>query len=70
LAEQQLDRNTQKQDEIRANTHLDTSMTQANKLLDLGIDKEQLVHDFGLSEAEANLMSLVHKKPLRFSEIA
>ncbi|MCH7816831.1 MAG: DUF2802 domain-containing protein [Proteobacteria bacterium] len=62
LAERQLDKTSQKQDEIKANKTLDTNLTQANKLLDLGIDKDQLMHQFGLSEAEANLMSLVHTK--------
>jgi hypothetical protein len=70
LAEQQIDNTAQKQDEIRSNKSIETNFSQATKLLDLGVDSEQLVHGFGLSEAEANLMSLLHKKDAVLEEAA
>lgn len=58
---------TAAQAELKINKTMDTSLTQANKLLDLGVDSEQLVTGFGLSEAEAQLMSLVHTKQDRIN---
>ena len=70
MAEQRLEKTSQKQEELKANEALDTNLSHASKLLNLGIAEEQLVHDFGLSEAEASLMSLMHKNPARFEELA
>jgi hypothetical protein len=70
MAEQCLARISQKQDELKANEALDTNLSHASKLLSLGIEEQQLVHDFGLSEAEASLMSLVHNSPVRIEEPA
>ena len=56
--------------ELKINKSMDTSLTQANKLLDLGVDSDQLVSGFGLSEAEAQLMSLVHTKQDRVRKAA
>ena len=70
MAEQRIDKTSQKQDELKANEALDTNLSHAGKLLNLGIAEEQLVHDFGLSEAEASLMSLMHKNPARVEERA
>lgn len=50
------------QAELKVNKTMDTSLSQANKLLDLGLGSDELVSSFGLSEAEARLMSLVHTK--------
>lgn len=58
------------QAELKINKSMDTSLTQANKLLDLGVDSDQLVSGFGLSEAEAQLMSLVHTKQDRVTRAA
>ena len=55
---------------MKINKSMDTSLTQANKLLDLGVDSDQLVSGFGLSEAEAQLMSLVHTKQDRVRKAA
>ncbi len=40
----------------------DTNLRQANKLLDLGIDTQQLAQSLGMSEAEAKLVSLMHSR--------
>lgn len=58
------------QAELKINKSMDTSLTQANKLLDLGVGSDQLVSGFGLSEAEAQLMSLVHTKQDRVTRAA
>lgn len=58
------------QAELKINKSMDTSLTQANKLLDMGVDSDQLVTGFGLSEAEAQLMSLVHTKQDRVTRAA
>lgn len=58
------------QAELKINKSMDTNLTQANKLLDLGLDSDQLVSSFGLSEAEAQLMSLVHTKQDRATAAA
>ena len=50
------------QGEMKANQSMDSSLSQANKLLDMGIGSDELIKGFGLSEAEANLMSLIHAK--------
>lgn len=50
------------QAELKVNKTMDTNLSQANKLLDLGLGSDELVSSFGLSEAEARLMSLVHTK--------
>ena len=68
--EQRLDKADQKQGELKANEVLDTNLSHASKLLNLGIAEEQLVHDFGLSEAEASLMSLMHNSPVHTQEPA
>ena len=52
----------QKQAQVSTNKTVETNFSQASKLLDLGVDSEQLAHGFGLSEAEANLISLIHEK--------
>jgi hypothetical protein len=70
MVEERLARTSQKQDELKANEALDTNLSHASKLLNLGIGEEQLVHDFGLSEAEASLMSLMHNNPVRIEEPA
>lgn len=69
LEGQMITANAQKA-ELKANKPMETNLAQANKLLDLGIDSEQLVKGFGLSEAEANLMSLVHTKQEQVSAAA
>lgn len=58
------------QGELKANKSMDSSLSQANKLLDLGIDSDQLIKGFGLSEAEANLMSLIHARQHKFKAAA
>lgn len=37
------------QGELKANKSMDSSLSHANKLLDLGIDSDQLIKGFGLS---------------------
>jgi hypothetical protein len=58
------------QAELKINKSMNTNLTQANKLLDMGVDSDQLVSSFGLSEAEAQLMSLVHTKQYRVNKAA
>jgi hypothetical protein len=58
------------QAELKINKSMNTNLTQANKLLDMGVDSDQLVSNFGLSEAEAQLMSLVHTKQDRINKAA
>ncbi len=58
------------QAELNINKSMNTNLTQANKLLDMGVDSAQLVSNFGLSEAEAQLMSLVHTKQDRINKAA
>lgn len=64
-AEQKIDAACAVQAELKVNKAMDTSLSQANKLLDLGLGSDELVSSFGLSEAEARLMSLVHTKQER-----
>ncbi|MDA0688937.1 MAG: hypothetical protein O2948_09885 [Proteobacteria bacterium] len=40
----------------------ESNVSQASKLLDLGVDARQLAQGLGLSQAEARLMSLVHEQ--------
>lgn len=68
LVEQQLEETLQKQDQVKSNKTLETNFSQASKLLDLGVDSEQLAQGFGLSEAEANLISLIHEKQEAFQQ--
>lgn len=70
LAENKIESASAAQAELKINKSMDTSLTQANKLLDLGVDSDQLVSGFGLSEAEAQLMSLVHTKQDRVRKAA
>lgn len=69
-AESQIESSSAVQAELKINKSMNTSLIQANKLLDMGVDSGQLVADFGLSEAEAQLMSLVHTKHDRVSRAA
>ena len=69
-AEEKIETTWAVQGELKANKSMDSSLGQANKLLDLGIDSEQLMEQFGLSEAEANLLSLVHTRQDRFKAAA
>jgi len=62
LVEGQLETVLQKQDQLRTSKPVETNFSQASKLLDLGVDSQQLAQGFGLSEAEANLISLIHEK--------
>lgn len=70
FAENKIESASAAQAELKINKSMDTSLTQANKLLDLGVDSDQLVSGFGLSEAEAQLMSLVHTKQDRVRKAA
>ena len=70
FAENKIESASAAQAELKINKSMDTSLTQANKLLDLGVDSDQLVSGFGLSEAEAQLMSLVHTKQDRVRKVA
>ncbi|NKB31557.1 MAG: DUF2802 domain-containing protein [Pseudomonadales bacterium] len=70
LAEEQIDHTAQRQDQIPTNKSVETNFNQATRLLDMGVDSEQLSHGFGLSEAEANLMSLIHKKQEILKDVA
>ena len=69
-AEQKLDSTWAVQGELKANKSMDSSLSQANKLLDMGIGSDQLIKGFGLSEAEANLMSLIHARQHKFKAAA
>ncbi len=40
----------------------ESNVSQASKLLNLGVDAKQLAQGLGLSQAEAKLMSLVHEQ--------
>jgi hypothetical protein len=55
---------------MKANKSMDSSLSQANKLLDMGIGSDQLIKGFGLSEAEANLMSLIHARQHKYKTAA
>ena len=70
FAENKIESASAAQAELKIKKSMDTSLTQANKLLDLGVDSDQLVSGFGLSEAEAQLMSLVHTKQDRVRKAA
>ena len=59
-AEQQLQQSARQQREMKSLRQQETDFSQAGKLLDLGIGCDQLTQNFGLSEAEARLMSLLH----------
>ena len=69
-AESKIESASAAQAELKINKSMNTNITQANKLLDLGVNSDQLVSGFGLSEAEAQLMSLVHTKQDRVSKTA
>jgi hypothetical protein len=69
-AESKIETASAAQAELKINKSMNTNITQANKLLDLGVNSDQLVSGFGLSEAEAQLMSLVHTKQDRVSKAA
>ncbi len=61
-SEDKLESTWAQQGELKANKSMDSNLNHANKLLDLGIGSDDLIKGFGLSEAEANLMSLIHTK--------
>ena len=69
-AEEQLESAWAVQGELKANKSMDSSLSQANKLLDMGIESDQLIKGFGLSEAEANLMSLIHARQHKYKVAA
>jgi len=69
-AESKIESASAAQAELKIKKSMNTNITQANKLLDLGVNSDQLVSGFGLSEAEAQLMSLVHTKQDRVSKAA
>jgi hypothetical protein len=69
-AEQKLESTWAVQGEMKANKSMDSSLSQANKLLDMGIGSDQLIKGFGLSEAEANLMSLIHARQHKYKTAA
>jgi hypothetical protein len=69
-AEEKLESAWAEQGELKANKSMDSSLSQANKLLDMGIGSDQLIKGFGLSEAEANLMSLIHARQHKFKAAA
>ena len=60
LSEQRVDEIEQQRLRMRTNPSVEASLTQAGRLMDLGVDAEQLAQGMGLSDAEAKLMSLVH----------
>ncbi|MFK7864420.1 MAG: DUF2802 domain-containing protein [Pseudohongiellaceae bacterium] len=70
VSEQKIDSTCAAQAELKVDKSMDTNLSQANKLLDLGLCSEELVSSFGLSEAEARLMSLVHTKSEKTSAAA
>jgi hypothetical protein len=69
-AEEKLESAWAVQGELKANKSMDSSLSQANKLLDMGLDSDQLIKGFGLSEAEANLMSLIHARQHQYKAAA
>jgi predicted Holliday junction resolvase-like endonuclease len=62
LVEKQLDGNQARVARSRSSSSRESSVSQASKLLDLGVDARQLAQGLGLSQAEARLMSLVHEQ--------
>ena len=60
LAEKRADEFEQQRLRMRTNPSVEASLSQAGRLMDLGVDAEQLAQGMGLSDAEAKLMSLVH----------
>lgn len=60
LSEKRIDELAQLRLKMRTNPSVEANLSQAGRLMDLGVDAEQLAQGMGLSEAEAKLMSLVH----------
>jgi len=63
--EKALSLTAQKQGELEAKDVSGFAYTQANKMLQLGAEKDQLVSNCGLSQAEANLVALMHRTSKR-----
>lgn len=62
LLEKQLDGNQARAARHKTSSPRESNVSQASKLLDLGVDARQLAQGLGLSQAEARLMSLVHEQ--------
>ena len=62
LVEKQLDSAPPRTARHKSNSSQESNVSQASKLLDLGVDARQLAQGLGLSQAEARLMSLVHEQ--------
>jgi len=66
--ERQLGLTVQKQSELESKDVSGFAYTQANKMLQLGAEKEQLISNCGLSQAEANLVALMHRTSKKQAE--
>lgn len=62
LVEKQLGNTQPRTTRQKPNSSPESNVSQASKLLDLGVDARQLAQGLGLSQAEARLMSLVHEQ--------
>lgn len=62
LIEKQYDSASYKPARQKTSAPAESNVSQASKLLNLGVDAKQLAQGLGLSQAEAKLMSLVHEQ--------